>query len=32
MMIYKIQFDVEKCSFGKCTAKQMLFESGFKCG
>ncbi len=27
-----ISSDVAQCSFNKCTAKQMSFESGFKCG
>ncbi len=27
-----VSSDVAQCSFNKCTAKQMSFESGFKCG
>ncbi len=27
-----ISLDVAQCLFNKCTAKQMSFESGFKCG
>ncbi len=31
MIIYSaISSDVAQCSFNKCTAKQMSFESGFK--
>ncbi len=33
MIIYNaISLDVAQCLFNKCTAKQMSFESGFKCG
>ncbi len=27
-----VSSDVAQCSFNKCTAKQMSFESGFRCG
>ncbi len=27
-----VSSDVAQCSFNICTAKQMSFESGFKCG